>query len=106
MSNKTSNKKSTLVEKKEDDKDILTKIDMILNPGSAKAIANKNLHDGDELIALYQLNQAKKNKDSQTYRSRANRGIHKNYNYLKEELEEESHKHGWWNVDYNPITDD
>jgi hypothetical protein len=81
------------VEKNEDDQSILVKIDKILNP--QKKVKDINHHDGDELMALYSINQGKKAKDSLTYRSRMNRNTHTHYKYLVEELEEHSNR-VWW----------
>jgi len=82
------------VEKNEDDDSILVKIDKILNP--QKKVKDVNHHDGDELMALYSINQAKKAKDSLTYRSRMNRNMHTHFKYLYNEIEESSNRMGWW----------
>ena len=91
------------VQKNDEDISIMEKIDKILNP--QKKNKDVNHHDGDELMALYSINQGKKAKDSLTYRSRMNRNTNTHYKYLIEELREHEGRHGWWQTPH-PYTDE
>lgn len=89
------------VEKDSGDQVLLNRIENVLN--HTQRATKENHHDGDELMALYSINQGKKAKDSQTYRSRMNRNTHTHFKYLKEELREQEGRHGWWSQDNYPI---
>jgi len=91
------------VEKDSGDKVLLNRIENVLN--RTQRVAKENHHDGDELMALYSINQGKKAKDSQTYRARMNRNTHTHYKHLVDELRESSARMGWWESEHESHTD-
>ena len=82
-------------ENKQLDSQILNYISKTNNLNSINK--KNNYFDGDDKLSLYQLQNAKKHKDSLTYRSRMNRNT--NIKFLKSELLEHENKCNWWERD-------
>lgn len=81
--------------KEEQDKKTLERIKFLLNPETNTK--NININDGDELAAVYGINNGKKAKNSLTARSRMNRNIHTSFQHLKDDLDDYNKKHNkWW----------